>query len=249
MRCDVSKWAWCWHFTVTSNSEEALIDHPAEALGGQMKRVKWETRRAFPFLGHQAGARTRASAPDGASYCSFIQQIPTEHPLTACKAVWTTWDGPGSNHWPGACWRQHFLHYNGWSSSIVIEGGKRKGILWIWQNVKNKISVVSVQNSPGEDLMVARIMPTAGEHWFVLAFRQFTQAISAVWGIVKIYSSDFSSTNDIYCVYLLPIAAVTDDHVATPEQHTFIISVLRHWQGWFLLEAPQKQIIYFFSSF
>lgn len=63
---------------------------------------------------------------------------------------------------------------------------------------------------------------------------------------MKIYSSDFSSTNDIYCVYLLPIAAVTDDHVATPEQHTFIISVLRHWQGWFLLEAPQKQIIYFF---
>ena len=54
-RCDVSKWAWCWQFTVISNSEEALIDRPAEALGGQMKRVKWETWRAFPFNGLQAG--------------------------------------------------------------------------------------------------------------------------------------------------------------------------------------------------
>ena len=58
------------------------------------------------------------------------------------------------------------------------------------------------------------------KHRFVLAFRQFTQATSAVWGILKICSSDCSSTNDIYWVYLLPIAAVTDDHVATPEQHT-----------------------------
>ena len=60
---------------------------------------------------------------------------------------------------------QHFLHYNGPSSSIVIECGKRKGILWIWQNEKNKKSVISAQNSPGEDLMVASIMPslTAGQ--------------------------------------------------------------------------------------
>ena len=64
----------------------------------------------------------------------------------------------------------------------------------------------------------------------VFVLRQFLQVVPEVLGILTIHSSDFeglSSAKNVYRAYLFPIAALTNYHLVTWEQHMFVI--LQFW--------------------
>ena len=105
----------------------------------------------------------------------------------------------------------------------------------------------AINNKMTAGMPIITALWSTGLSWLLDSLHKQSLQCEEFWKFTHLTSLPLMTFIECICFLLL---LLTDDHLASPEQHTFIIiSVLRHQQGWFLLEAPQKQICFVLFCF